>query len=156
MKRIIFIGITGILIALLDPRFATAQGTTTFLSNLEQTPAGSNPVGSDSWLAQQFTTGPNAGGYFVNSVQLGMTDASGSPSGFTVMICANGAEGGFAPGSSLGSLTGSVSPSTGGIYTYNAPLDFNLSPSTVYFIVVTDGKSVASGAYEWGFMNILV
>jgi hypothetical protein len=139
-------------VTLLASRLVQAQGTI-YLSNLGQTSAGSNPVGNNSWLAALFTTGNNTGGYVLNSVQLGMTDASGSPSGFTVMIYArSGNIAGFFPGNSLGTLNGSTDPSTGGIYTYTAS-GLTLSPSTRYFIVLTAGTAVANGAYDWSVMN---
>ena len=61
--------------------------------------------------------------------------------------------GGFAPGSSLGTLTGSADPATSGIYTYTAPPNFTLSPSTDYYIVATVGSAVANGAYNWSLAD---
>ncbi len=150
-KRIVSI-IIGFALAILAPQITTAQGTTTFLSNLGETSTGSNPVGSDSWLAASFFAGNNSGGYILNSVQLGMGGSLGNPSGFTVMICA------LAPdptdvGGSLGTLTGSANPSTAGTYTYNAPSSLSISPDTQYFIVITAGTTVANGSYEWSYMN---
>jgi hypothetical protein len=83
MKRIIIGGIMAFVVGLVAPKIATAQGTTTFLSNLGQTSAGDNPAGSDSWLAAGFYTGNDVNGYVPNSIQLGMADASGNPAGFT-------------------------------------------------------------------------
>ncbi len=140
------------MVTLLASRLVQAQGTI-YLSNLGQTSAGSNPVGNNSWLAAGFFTGPNAGGYTLNSVQLGMTDASGSPSGFTVMLYArSGNITTIVPGNSLGTLNGSTDPSTSGVYTYTAS-GLTLSPSTHYYIVLTAGTAVANGAYDWSFMN---
>ncbi len=134
-------------INLFAPQITQAQGTL-FLSSLSTTSTGTAPVGSNSWLAAGFATGNNAGGYVLNSIELGMAGVSGTPSGFTVMICAS-AEDPVVVGSSLGTLTGSANPATAGIYTYNAPSYFALSPSTAYYIVVTAGTSVANGAYNW-------
>jgi hypothetical protein len=60
-------------VALLVPQIITAQGIT-YLCNLGQTSTGSDAVGSDS------------SGYSLNCIQLGMTDASGNPSGFGVIL----------------------------------------------------------------------
>ncbi|HVU07402.1 MAG TPA: choice-of-anchor R domain-containing protein [Verrucomicrobiae bacterium] len=148
MKKLIII----FLVALLASRLVQAQGTT-YLSNLGQAPVGSNPVGNDSWLAAGFFTGNNVGGYMLNSVQLEMTDASGSPSGFTIMIYDRGDNPNvIVPGSSLGVLSGSADPSTGGIYTYTTS-GLTLSPSTYYYVVLTAGTAVANGAYDWSVMN---
>ncbi len=151
MKRIISTSIIVFAVALLAPQITTAQGTTTFLSNLGQSSAGSNSVGSESWVAAGFYSGNNANGYFLNSVQLSMTDSTGNPSGFTVMLYANGTPTGVVPGSSLGTLTGSTDPATAGTYTYTAPSSLSLSPQTQYYIVVTAGTSVGNGAYEWSY-----
>ena len=129
-------------------RIAHAQGTI-YLSNLGQVSNGSAPVASDSWLAADFRTGTNTGGYLLDSVQLAMTDASGNPSGFTAMLYS--AIGGVAifPGSSLGALNGSLNPVTSSVYTYTPTSSLALSPSTHFFIVLTAGTAVADGAYDW-------
>ena len=53
----------------------------------ERHSTGTAAVGSDSSLAEFFQTGSNPGGYTLDSVQLGMSDASGSPGGFAVTLC---------------------------------------------------------------------
>src|SRR6202044_1757535 len=68
------------------PQTTRAQGTLTYLSNLGQPSVGSEDEASNSWFAADFSTGNNIGGYSLNFIQLGMTNASGTPSGFTVMI----------------------------------------------------------------------
>ncbi len=145
MKNVIIM----VSVILLTQQITQAQGTI-YLSNLGQPSAGSLAAGNDSWEAIGFGTGDNAGGYVLNSVQLGMADASGNPSGFTVMIYANIVPRiGDEPGNSLGTLTGSLNPVTGGIYTYTPASSLTLSPNTPYFIVVTAGTAIANGAYEW-------
>ena len=137
-------------LALWSPRIAQAQGTM-YISSLGVPSTGSASVGSDSWLAQFFQTGPNAGGYVLNSVQLALTDATGNPSGFTVMIYNRNPQitAGFVPGNSLGTLSGSLDPVAAGIYTYTPGPTLTLSPGTPYFIVLTAGTAVGDGAYEW-------
>jgi hypothetical protein len=129
----------------------TQAQETTYLSSLSPTSTGAVSVGSNSWLAAEFVTGNNVGGYILNSVQLGMTDAVGSPNGFTAMIFNNkpilGGTG--VPGSNIDTLSGSLNPVTAGTYTYNPTADFILSSSTGYYIVLTAGTAVANGAYEW-------
>jgi len=89
MKNIVISGVIVLVVALLTPQIVQAQGTI-YLSNLGQPSAGSLAVGSDSWQAAIFTTGTNADGYVLNSIQLAMTDAFGTPNGFTVMLCGVG------------------------------------------------------------------
>lgn len=152
MKKIIILFVVGLLTQQIQ-QITRAQGTT-YLSNLGQTSDGSLAVGSDSWLAVDFTTGPNANGYMLNSIQLSLADAMGIPSGFVVMLYGtNGNSTGAIPGSSLGILNGSLDPATGGIYMYIPTGNLTLSPSTDYFIVLTSGTAIASGAYEWNFTH---
>ena len=131
-------------VAVSVPQITQAQGTTTYLSNLDQPSSGSLPVGSNSWLAIEIITGGNRAGYSLDSIQLAMTDASGNPSGFTVMLCSNA----FDPGPVLGTLNGSLSPVSSGIYTYTPASNLTLKPGP-YFIVVTAGTAVVDGAYGW-------
>jgi hypothetical protein len=148
MKRIIMMFV----VSVLAPQITQAQGTI-YLSNLGQPSASSMAVGSNSWLAARFQTGRNPDGYVLNSVQLGMADASGNPNGLTLMVYANvgfpGLPAGFDPGSSLGTLNGSTNPATGGIFTYSPVSDLTLLPGFTYFIVLTDDTAIADGAFEW-------
>ena len=132
---------------LLLPEQMPAQGTI-YLSNLAQPSGGSVAVASDSWLAQRFLTGTNLDGYALNSIQLLMNQASGSPSGFTVSLSTFNSG---VPGSSLDSLSG-LAPSTAGIFTYTAS-SVSLLPSTLYFIVVTATTPIAEGSYYWSKAN---
>jgi hypothetical protein len=131
-------------VGLSAPQLAPAQGTL-YLSNLGQPSTGSAAVGSDSWFAAPFRTGTNSGGYSLNSIQLLMNGASGSPNGFSAFLYTGG------PGISLGSLSG-LDPSAGGIFTYTAS-DIILSPSSTYFIVVTAATPVAQGSYHWSLTS---
>ena len=144
MKKIIIV----IVAALLASEIVQAQGTI-YLSSLSSTSTGRPSVGSDSWLAAGFDTGNNADGYLLDSIALGMANAAGNPSDFTIMIYANKGGVSISPGSNLGTLTGSLSPVNAGTYTYTPDSSLILSPNTIYFIVLTAGTAVANGAYEW-------
>lgn len=128
MRKIISVFLT---IGWFVPGFVYAQGTL-YLSNLGVPSGGSNAIGSDSWLAAPFLTGTNSGGYDLNSIQLLMDAASGSPSGFRVSLYSDNSSSG-SPESSLGSLSGS-DPASGGIFTYTTS-GLSLSPSTWYYKV---------------------
>ena len=153
MKRLITSGTIALAVGLSAPQFAQAQGTL-YISSLGLSSTGGSSVGNDSWLAADFWTGNNPGGYLLNSVQLALTPASGNPSGVMAMIYNNRAYP-SAPilGSSLGTLNGSLDPVTAGVYTYSPASNLTLSPSTAYFIVLTAGTAVANGAYEWSFTS---
>ena len=146
------IAIPAFALAVLAPHIAQAQSTL-YISSLAQTSSGSSSVGNDSWLAADFLTGTNVGGYSLNSFQLALTDASGNPSGFTAMLYSEGSVGAPLPGSSLGTLNGSLNPVAGGIYTFSPASNLALLPRTMYFIVLTAGTAVANGAYEWSFTS---
>ena len=146
MKNIIIMFAVG----LLAQQITQAQGTV-YLSNLGQASAGGFAVGSNSWLTAGFATGNNAEGYTLNSIQLAMTDATGNPNEFTVLLyAANGSPVTALPGTSLGTLIGSANPVTSGIFTYTAS-GLTLSSFTSYFIVLTAGTAVANGAYDWSY-----
>jgi hypothetical protein len=146
MKSIISMLVLG----LLAQQIAVAQGTTTYLSNLGQASAGSLAVGSDSWFAAPFGTGTNAAGYVLDSVQLALADAAGSPIGFTVMLYA-GSQAGAGPANYLATLHGSLDPVAAGVYTFTPGSTLTLRRRTDYFIVLTAGTPIAVGAYHWSF-----
>jgi hypothetical protein len=148
MKRQIIIGIIILAGGLLFSQTTQAQGTT-YVSNLGMLSTSNTFIGSDSWLAMSFFTGTNAGGYNFNSAKLRMANATGNPSGFTFMLYSAIVSSEASPGGHLSTLNGSLSPVTGGIFTYDPTSSLILSPSTAYFIVLTSGTAIANGAYEW-------
>jgi hypothetical protein len=149
MKNNITLPIVAFALALSWPRVGQAQETI-YISSLGLPSTGSAAVGNNSWLATDIYTGPNAGGYLLNSVHLALGDAIGNPSGFTAMIyTATNIIIAVVPGGSLATLDGSLDPVAGGIYTYTPVSSLLLSPTTEYFIVLTAGTPVANGAYEW-------
>ncbi|HEX5398099.1 MAG TPA: choice-of-anchor R domain-containing protein [Verrucomicrobiae bacterium] len=77
-----------------------------------------------------------------------MDGAEGNPSGFNVSIhtSSTGLLNGQ-PNNRLGNLVGS-DPSAGGIFTYTAS-DLTLSPSTVYYLVLSATTTATQGAYNW-------
>ena len=153
MKNIVIIGGVIVLVfGFLTPQIAQAQGTI-YLSNLGEPSTGSRAVGSNSWLAVPFVKGINDGGYILNSIQLGVADASGNPGGFTVMLYTPNHLYFAYPGNSLGTLSGSADPATGGVYTYSPAGNLTLSEFTEYLIVLTAGTAVANGAYQWSFTS---
>jgi hypothetical protein len=140
--------IIGFAVALLAPQIVQAQGMV-YVSSLSQTPTSSYSVGNDSWLATFFRTGSDTNRYKLDSIALGMTNATGNPSGFTVMIYSAVIGVGVNPGSSLGTLDGSLNPVIGGIFTYTPTNNLTLFPNTDYYIVLTAGTTVANAAYNW-------
>jgi hypothetical protein len=148
MKKII-----NVVVSLFIFQITHAQGTI-YLSNLSETSAGSLQVGSDLWLAADFHTGNDTGGYSLDSITLEMMDATGNPDNFLVMVYSSVATIAIFPGSSLGALNGSANPSTAGIYTYIPASSLTLLPNTDYFIVLTAATAVADNAnYNWSYVT---
>lgn len=142
-----------LLATLITPSLIQAQETT-YISTLGQPSTGILTLGSDSWVAAPFTTGNNASGYTLNSIQLELANATGDPSGLTAMLYSDPPwPYGIGVGSSLGTLTLDVSdnPSTSGIYTFFPTTPISLSSSDSYFIALTAATSAANGAYEWDY-----
>jgi hypothetical protein len=129
---------------------AHAQGTT-YLSNLGQPSAGTAFLGSDSWIAQNFGTGTNPGGYILDSVELLMAPAAGNPSGFSLALYSPRSDDGRFPGESLGNLTG-PDPAAGGTFSYSGA-GFVLAAHTPYFLVLSATTPIADGAYSWSLAD---
>lgn len=131
-----------------------AAAQTTYLSNLSQTDGnaiavrGNNGAFGENQDAAGFTTGNTALAYQLNSVVISIFGSINNPApGFVVAIYTNNSG---QPGSLLGTLSGSNSPSTAGEYTYTAA-GITLSALTPYWVVVT-GTFTASDAntfYLW-------
>jgi len=141
MKKIVFAIVT--LFGLLPLQTAQAQGVL-YISDLGQPVAGSAAIGSNSWIAQTFVTGTNAGGYVLNSVQLLMDAPMGTPSGFNVSIYSKT---GSSPQARIGMLTG-PDPTMAGVFSYTNPGIF-LTPSSFYYVVVTAATSTNNSSYTW-------
>jgi hypothetical protein len=150
MRKIAIGAFVGLALGLLGIQNSRAQGTVTYVSNLGQPSSGSVSVGGNAWYAADFISGVNMAGYFLDSVQLQLTDPSGAPSGFTVMIYVGAAGlGAIYPSSSVGILAGSANPTTDGLYAYTPTSSLTLLPNTEYFVVLTSTTPVANGAYDW-------
>ena len=150
MKQTIISSLIGFALALLAPQIVQAQGTMAYLSSLDSTSAGSLAVGSNSWWGVYWGTGTNASGYTLDSIQLAMTDATGSPRNFTVMLFEGGEFiTGLLMGTNIGTMDGSLSPTTAGLYTFTPASNITLLPRENYEIVLTAGTAVANGAYDW-------
>lgn len=108
-------------------------------------------MGSDLWRAGVFSTGTNTAGYVLNSVQLALAAASGSPAGFSVSIYTNFSPSFISPKGWLGSLSGNSNPATAGLYTYTAASTITLVQNTFYHIVIMAGTPITTGAYGWTF-----
>jgi hypothetical protein len=130
---------------------AQAQGVTV-ISNLDEPSTGSLAVGSDSWVDQVFSivsSDPNT--YSLNSIDLMMLPASGSPSGFDVSIYSSPLGSGGGPQTFLGSLAGSLDPANGGVYTFTAT-NIAIEADTFYHVVATSTTPIGQGAYYWSMV----
>ena len=124
---------------------AHAQGTT-YISNLEANSLSGISIASNAWVAQSFVTGANTRGYALDSVQLGMGPATGTPTGFSVSLFANNITRNE-PSSLIEILTGSSNPVLAGIFNYTSTGQTML-PSTKYWIVTKAQSSQIGGAFN--------
>lgn len=150
MKRICTIAFLAFLLKPVTTLCVWAQGSTTYISTLGGPSGGSAAVASNSWFAQGFKSGTNVFGYSLESVSLLMGNSSGNPSGFTVILFdANG----LFPGSSVGTLSGSLDPVRAGTLSFTPTKPLIVPPSTHYFIVVTSSQPLSAGSYRWSYMS---
>ncbi len=147
MKKIIS-SIVIFVLGLTIPQLAQAQGTVYF-TNLGLSTTGSAAVSSNSWFAAGFYTGTNVGGYFLNSIQVSLTNATGNPPSLAAMIYNDIGVAGAQPGTNQAALLGIDNPLAGGIYSYTNGSNFILAQNTSYFIVLMTGAATTNGAYQW-------
>lgn len=118
-----------------------------YVSNLADADDSGVACDGGSWDAAEFTTGGNANGYSLDSIQIAIdgilvTDGSG----FTLSLFSSSAG---QPGTSMGVLSGSSNPSVAGTYTYTAP-SLTLSASTSYWVVGKAATAFPNGSFLWG------
>ena len=122
----------GLGLALFAPRPAQAQTSSTLISNTGQTDG--TQLSFSEKMAQPFTTGSNAGGYKLTSVEIegGFGDTSGTTDPtFTVAIHTGS---GTLVGTSVGSLTSSGF--TAGTNSFTSSSGIDLDANTNYFVVL--------------------
>lgn len=118
------------------------------VSNLNETPVSSFPVGQSNWWAgNQFITDASAASFQLDSVTLSMDTAMNTGGGFFVAIYSNGVG---EPGTQLELLSGVANPATAGEYTYTST-GLTLAPNTSYWVVA--GISGGTGIYPWKVEN---
>ena len=113
-----------------------AQETETLLSNTGQTFIPGNGVGvGDYSHAQGFTTGSNAPGYRLDSIELHVNAVPTTPSDVTVELWSATSD--SEPDASVAALTHSTGTWTTGANTFNAPTDTELDANTLYFVFLS-------------------
>jgi len=121
-----------------------AQGTM-YISSLNYSTAGNLNVASNAWVSTWFQTGASPGGYTLDSIQLSMGAASGTPSSLRVMLWD------FRLAQSRLTLSG-FDPTSSGVFTFSGS-DFPLMPKTVYWFAVTSESPVSTGAFRWNYFS---
>ena len=105
-----------------------------------------NYFGTQQQGAQAFTTGSNAGGYTLSSIDIQIAAKAGSPTNLQVTLhAASGSNPNT--GTTLATLSSASSPSSAGTYPYTCSgSGCALSASTTYFVLLA-APSSASGSY---------
>jgi hypothetical protein len=143
MKRLFALTLLVTALSVFTTRPMLAQGSL-FASNLGEADSATASALGANWLAAEFTTGTNTGGYALDSIGLLFSDASGDPgNGFVLMLYTNSSG---QPGGSIGTLSGSSAPDTAGTYTYTAS-GITLSALTPYWVVAR--PTALTGPYLW-------
>ncbi len=113
-----------------------AQESVTLLSNTGQSFSQGNAViVGDSRQAQGFTTGSNAPGYRLDSIELHVTTVPNTPSDVTVELWSATSD--SKPDASVATLTHSTGTWATEASTFNAPADTELDANTLYFVLVS-------------------
>ena len=97
--------------------------------------------------SQGFRTGPNPGGYTLDSVIAAFGDKAGSPGDIRVRIAADD---GGSPGEIAGVLNG-TNPDTAGLYIYASDDGIVLSADTDYHVVFDVAEPIPGNAYRLAF-----
>ena len=138
--------------ALLTTQFTTAQ-VTLYLSNLNQPVGGNNILGyGDAEIFVGILTGSNPAGYDLNSIQVLMANATGSPesgSFFAEFTTTNN----NSPSGTPVPLTGSSNPTTSGTYTYTAPANTLLAANTDYWLMLFGFGGNSGDGYQWSYTD---
>ena len=130
---------------------AEAQESQTLLSNTGQTfNPGNAVIVGDFRQAQGFTTGSNAPGYRLDSIELHVGTVPNTPSDVTVELWSANSD--SKPDASVATLTHSTGTWATGANTFNAPADTELDANTLYFVHVSySGERADLTLGETGF-----
>ena len=85
-------------------------------------------------MPQGFTTGSQAGGYVLSSVELDVSQVPDTPADVTIALWS--ATSASEPDASVATLTHSTGTWATGVNTFNAPADTELDANTTYFVHV--------------------
>ena len=102
------------------------------LSNLEQSTSDGSVISNAIVFAQGFTTGSNADGYHLASIELGVFAVPNTPANVTIALWS--ATSASEPNASVATLTHSTGTWATGVNAFNAPADTELDANTTYFV----------------------
>ena len=112
-----------------------AQEAETLVSNTGRDTEGTLSF-TTIYSAQGFTTGSQAGGYVLSSVELDVSQVPNTPDDVTIALWS--ATSSSEPDVQVATLTHSNGTWTTGLNTFNAPTDTRLRPEMTYFVFVSD------------------
>ena len=102
------------------------------LSNLEQSTSDGTVISNAIVFAQGFTTGSNADGYHLASIELGVFAVPNTPANVTIALWS--ATSASEPNAPVATLTHSTGTWDTGVNAFNAPADTELDANTTYFV----------------------
>ena len=102
------------------------------LSNLEQSTSDGTVISNTLVFAQGFTTGSNADGYHLASIELSVFAVPDTPANVTIALWS--ATSASEPSASVATLTHSTGTWATGVNAFDAPADTELDANTTYFV----------------------
>ena len=102
------------------------------LSNLEQSTSDGTVISNTLVFAQGFTTGSQAGGYVLSSIELGVFAVPDTPANVTIALWS--ATSASEPSALVATLTHSTGTWATGVNAFDAPADTELDANTTYFV----------------------
>ena len=126
------LALTGAALGLLFSTVQAQEDQQVLLSNLEQSTSDGSVISNAIVFAQGFTTGSNADGYHLASIELGVFAVPNTPANVTIALWS--ATSASEPNASVATLTHSTGTWATGVNAFNAPADTELDANTTYFV----------------------
>ena len=128
------LALAGAALGLLFSTVQAQEDQQVLLSNLGQSTSDGNVINNAIVFAQGFTTGSQAGGYVLSSVELDVSQVPDTPADVTIALWS--ATSASEPDASVATLTHSTGTWATGVNAFNAPADTELDANTTYFVHV--------------------
>ena len=131
-RAIATLALAGAALGLLLSPVQAQEDQQVLLSNLEQSTSDGTVISNTLVFAQGFTTGSNADGYHLASIELRVFAVPNTPANVTIALWS--ATSASEPNASVATLTHSTGTWATGVNAFDAPADTELDANTTYFV----------------------